>query len=277
MPLVLTWNDATRLPVEADGLRPEVLAGLSVLDVSRLRLPLGNTSVEVGELFHVEGTTADGHLIMEGDLRCVRAVGAGMRAGAITVRGDVGARVGLGMSGGWLVVEGSAGAWAGAEMAGGLLQIVGDAGSGLGSALPGSRRGMTEGVILVGGSAGDDVGVAMRRGFIAVRGRVGQGAGRWMIAGSLFAFGAVGPMLGLGMRRGTIALFGQTAETSVVLPTFVRSGRDRPPVLTIYLRHLVGWGFDVPAAVFSGRLTRYNGDRADRGQGEVLVWGETPT
>jgi formylmethanofuran dehydrogenase subunit C len=133
---------------------------------------------------------------------------------------------------------------------------------------------MTEGVILVGGSAGDDAGIARRRGLIAVRGGVGVGAGRWMIAGSLFAFGPVGPFAGMGMRRGTIALFGQSDPSRPgLLPTFGASGRDRPPFLTLYLKQLAAWGFDVPPAVFSGSLARYNGDRADRGQGEILVWG----
>jgi formylmethanofuran dehydrogenase subunit C len=114
----------------------------------------------------------------------------------------------------------------------------------------------------------------MRRGLIAVRGGLGVGAGRWTIAGSLFAFGQVGPMVGMGMKRGTIALFGQADPPNPgLLPTFAPSGRDRPPFLTIYLKQLVAWGFDVPAAVFSGTVTRYNGDRADRGQGEILVWG----
>lgn len=274
MPLTLRWKDATRLPVEAEALRPDAFAGLSASDVSRIRLPLGNTTAEVGELFATDGDPDDGHIILEGDLRPIRAIGAGLASGRITVRGDVGPRSGLGMSGGTLAIEGSAGPYAGAEMSGGLLRIAGDAGHGLGAALPGSRRGMTEGVILVRGSAGDDVGLAMRRGLIAVGGQVGVGAGRWMIAGSLFAFGPVGPTVGMGMKRGTIALFGvPTPADPGLLPTFAPSGRDRPPFLTVYLKELAAWGFDVPAPVFSGRLSRYNGDRADRGQGEILVWG----
>ncbi len=274
MALHLRWKDATRLPIEGDRLRPEVLVGTSPSSVRRTAIALGNTSAEVGELFDVEGDIADGHLILEGDLRPVRAIGAGSTAGRITVLGDVGPRAGLGMSGGALTIEGKAGPWAGAEMSGGLLRIDGDAGDGLGAALPGSPRGMTEGVILVGGKAGDDVGLAMRRGLIAVRGGLGVGAGRWMIAGSLFSFGPAGPMLGMGMRRGTITLFGQPdAFNPGLLPTFAASGRDRPAFMSIYLRQLASWGFEFPAAVLVGSFARYNGDRADRGQGEILIWG----
>jgi formylmethanofuran dehydrogenase subunit C len=274
MPLTLTWLDTTRLPVEADTLRPEALAGLAAAEVARLRLPHGNTSAEVGELFRVEGNADDSHLILEGDLCHVRAIGAGMASGRITVRGDVGPRPGLGMAGGELAIGGSAGVWAGAEMTGGLIRIAGDAGDGLGSALPGSRIGMREGVILVGGSVGEDVGLAMRRGLIAIKGGAGLGLGRSMIAGSVFSFGPVGELAGMGMKRGTIALFGQENPGDPgLLPTFAPSGRDRPPFLTIYLKQLRTWGFPVPDPVFSGTLARYNGDRTDRGQGEILVWG----
>ena len=99
----------------------------SGLDARRARRPStwrgcrcrsGNTSAEVGELFVVEGDRGDGHLVFEGDLRPVRAIGAGMASGRLTVRGDVGPRLALGMSGGAMTVEGSAGPWAGAEMCG---------------------------------------------------------------------------------------------------------------------------------------------------------------
>jgi formylmethanofuran dehydrogenase subunit C len=274
MPLTLRWKDATALPVEAETLCPERLAGLSVADIARQRLPLGNTSVELRDLFAIDGDLNDEHVIFEGNLRPVRGIGAGMTSGRLTVRGDVGPRLGLGMSGGELTVEGSAGVWAGAEMTGGTLRISGDAGDGLGSALPGSRIGMRDGVILVGGSVGDETGLSMRRGLIAVGGRAGIGLGRAMVAGSIFAFGPVGSLAGMGMKRGTLALFGlERPDDPDLLPTFAPAGRDRSPFLTIYLRQLRAWGFAVPDAVFSGTVSRYNGDRADGGQGEVLVWG----
>ncbi len=274
MPLTLRWKDATRLPVEAEALRPDALAGLSAADVAKLRLPVGNASAEVGDLFALDGDPADRCLVLEGDLSPVRALGAGMATGVLRVVGDVGPRLGLGMLGGEIAVEGSAGDWAGADMRGGTLRIAGDAGDGLGSALPGARVGIREGVILVAGRAGEDAGLAMRRGLIAVGHGAGPGFGRSLVAGSLLAFGPVAGLAGMGMKRGTIALFAQPdpAEPGL-LPTFAPSGRDRPPFLTIYLRQLRAWGFDVPEAVFSGGLARYNGDRADRGQGEILVWG----
>ena len=70
------------------------------------------------------------------------------------------------------------------------------------------------------------------------------------------------------MKRGTLALFGPSPR---LLPTFAASGRDRPPFLTVYLRKLREWGVPVPDPAFSGPVLRYNGDRAERGQGEILL------
>jgi formylmethanofuran dehydrogenase subunit C len=115
----------------------------------------------------------------------------------------------------------------------------------------------------------------MRRGLIAVSGPAGDDLGHAMVAGSIFAFGPIGLRAGAGMKRGTLALFGRDdAFAEGLPPTFMPSGRGRPPFLTIYLRQLVRWGFPVPGAAFSGALERYNGDLAVHGQGEVLVWCE---
>jgi formylmethanofuran dehydrogenase subunit C len=269
MPLTLSWSAATSLPVDGESLRPDALSGLSADEVARVRLPVGNGSAEVGELFRVEGDLADGHLVLVGDLRKVRAIGRGMTSGRLTIRGAAGSRLGAGMTGGTIEVDGSAGDWAGAEMRGGLLRIRGPAGDGLGAALPGSRLGMREGVILVEGTAGADVGLAMRRGLIAVLGPVGDGLGRAMIAGSIFAFGPVGRAPGSGMRRGMLALLGP--ESPEVPPTFRPSGRIRPPFMDLYLRQLREWGFPLADSAAPGPFARYNGDLLAKGQGEILI------
>ncbi|SIO65980.1 formylmethanofuran dehydrogenase, subunit C [Singulisphaera sp. GP187] len=272
MALNLRWRGTTRLTVEAEGLAPERLAVLSAVEIGRSKVSLGNSQVELGELFTIEGSAEDRHLTLEGDLRQVDRLGQGMSTGTLTIRGDVGAELGAEMTGGRIEVEGTVGDWAGAEMRGGVLRIRGGAGRSLGSAYPGSRLGMREGVILVEGTIGEDAGLAMRRGLIAVSGAAGDGLGRGLIAGSIFAFGSVGSYPGAGMKRGTLALFaGEGASERRLLPTFVPSGRSRPPFLTIYLRQLRQWGFPVPDSAFSGPLERYNGDLAQRGQGEIWV------
>jgi formylmethanofuran dehydrogenase subunit C len=271
MTLTLTWKGPIGRAVDGDDLRPETLSGRPS-EVARLRVPAGNSTVELGELFRVEGDGADGHLIFEGDLGPIRGLASGMAAGRVEIKGDAGARLGSGMLGGSIEVEGSAGNWAGAEMRGGLLRIKGNAGDLLGAALPGSRLGMREGVILVEGDAGDDVGLALRRGLIAVGGRLGDGAGRGMVAGSVFGFGPVGRGAGSGMKRGTLALFGvDDPERFEPSPTFEPSGTFRPHFLTLYLRRLRALGFGVPEAAFAAPIRRYNGDRLEGGQGEVLV------
>jgi formylmethanofuran dehydrogenase subunit C len=268
MPLTLTWLAATRLPNEANALRPDRLAGLTANEVARVRIPVGNTTAAVGELFRIEAKGDDGRLVLRGDLRGTRRIGQGMTAGELLVEGDAGDHVGAGMSGGTIEVRGSVGHGAGAAMRGGLLRIAGGAGDGLGAARPGERLGMREGVILVEGPVGTDAGLAMRRGLIAVRGAAGAGLGRDMVAGSIFAFGPVGRLVGAGMKRGTIALF--HPEFPPLLPTFRLACRYRPPFLAVYLRRLAAWGFAVPELTPSAAFERYNGDLLSLGKGEIL-------
>jgi formylmethanofuran dehydrogenase subunit C len=277
MPITLRTRDLPALPIEADILRPDVLCALSHEEIRRQAIWVGNAPAQLDSLFEVSGDGSDGRLILEGDLSRVDRIGCAMAAGALVVRGDAGAHLGAMMGGGTIEVFGHAADWAGAELRGGLLHIHGWAGQSLGAAYPGSRRGMRGGTILVEGSAGNDVGLAMRRGLIAIRGAAGDGLGRAMIAGSIFTFGPVGLRAGAGMKRGTLALLGiDPAHELELLPTFEPSGTARPPFVAIYLRQLEAWGFAVPASAYSGTLARYNGDRIEGGQGEILVWRQSP-
>lgn len=269
MPLILRWCGATAVPIGGEVIRPDRLA-LPATDAARLTVAIGNGRGELGDLFALEGDGEDGQLIVEGDLRTVHGLGAGMTGGRLEFRGDTGHRVGVGMTGGEIEVVGSVASGAGAELAGGFLRIRGDAGAELGAALPGSRVGMRGGVILIDGNAGPGVGTALRRGVIAVGGTVGDGAGRGMVAGSIFVGKLAGPGLGAGMKRGTIGLLGGGARPG---PTFEPSGSLRPPVVAIYLRQLADWGFPVSEAAFLGGFRRYNGDRAIGGQGEIWRFG----
>lgn len=268
MPLTLTWLAATALPIEAATLRPDRLLGRDAAEVARERLPLGRGTAEVGELFRVEGQCDDGSLVLRGDLRSVRRLGAGMTSGRLLVEGDAGDQVAAGMQGGSVEIRGHAGPGAGASLRGGLLRIGGSAGDGLGAARPGERIGMRDGVILVGGSVGADAGLAMRRGLIAIAGSAGDGLGRAMIAGSLLAFGPVGRLPGAGMKRGTIALF--DAASPPLLPTFRPACRYRPPFLAHFLKRLDAWGFPTGEISPEAGFQRYNGDLIALGKGEIL-------
>jgi formylmethanofuran dehydrogenase subunit C len=269
--MTLRWKDVTRLAVDAERLRPDLLRGSSAREVAAVELPVGNQRVEAGELFTIEGSEVSEALAFEGNLRGVARLGQGMTSGYLVIHGDAGPHLGAQLEGGVIDVHGSAGDWTGCEMRGGRIAIDGDAGDWLGAAYPGSRLGMREGIILVRRSAGSDVGLSMRRGLIAVRGDVGETPGRGMVAGTLMLFGRTGIGPGTGMRRGTIVLFEPRDDDASVLPTFVASGHLRPVVLELYLRELEASGFPAPPSARSTQLQRYNGDLADGGQGELYL------
>ena len=227
MPLKLVCKLKTGVPLEVDGIVPNVLAGLSLKEIERLEVQHGNERLPLAEVFAATGNASDGRLEFAGDLSGVHRIGAGMTAGRIDVAGPAGRHVGSQMTGGEIHVAGDAGDWLGAEMHGGSIQVRGDAGNLVGSAYRGSPRGMTGGTIVVAGNVGDQCGHTLRRGLIAVGGNCGDFAGINMIAGSVAVFGECGRGPA-GMRRGTIALFGPTAPR--LLPTFrpaCRAAADR--------------------------------------------------
>jgi formylmethanofuran dehydrogenase subunit C len=269
MPLTLAYRPGTTLPVEADAIAADRLAGLSAEEAARRPILVGNQFRPLGELFSVAGDARDGLVIVQGDLRGVRRIGQGMASGTLRVEGDAGDHLGEEMTGGTIEVLGSAGDWAGASMRGGLIRVRGDAGDFLGSAGPGEPVGMRGGAILVEGAVGIDAGLAMRRGLIAVGGAAGIGLGRGLVAGSIFAFGPVDRLAGAGMKRGTIALFG--SPVTELLVTFRHACRFRPPFLGVYLKQLASWGFPLPGGLAPLPVCdRYNGDLLEGGKGEIL-------
>ena len=262
MTLTLTLQEQPDVPLEAEVLTPDRLAGAD--DVAALPLWHGKERTRVGEFFAVSGAGDDVRL--EGDLSRVKNVGAGMTAGRLTVAGDVGAHAGAGMRGGELHIEGDAGDWAGAGMRGGTLVVRGSAGRRLGGVHPGERAGMRGGEIVVHGDAGAQAGAGQRRGLIAVAGRVGEAAGLRMLAGTIVALGGLGPHAGAGMRRGSIV----TTEATP-LATFTFSCVYRPPFLRLYLRRLRALGLAVSEEQLDGRYARWCGDGLELRRGEILI------
>jgi formylmethanofuran dehydrogenase subunit C len=265
MTLTLTLREQPAVGLEAEVLCPDRLAGASRGEIEALPVWHGNERTRVGEFFAVTGAGDD--IRLEGDLRRVKRVGAGMTAGRLTVAGDVGMHAGAGMRGGELHVEGDAGDWAGAGMRGGALVVRGSAGSRLGGAYPGERAGMRGGEIVVHGDAGAQAGAGLRRGLIAVAGRVGAAAGLRMLAGTIVALGALGPGAAAGMRRGSIV----TMTPVPPLATFVFSCRYRPPFLRLYLRRLRALGLPVTDEQLDGRYARWCGDGLELRRGEILI------
>src|SRR5919109_3009791 len=183
MALTLTLRESPTVPLETEGVTPDRLAGRPRWEIEALPVWHGNRRAQLADFFAVSGN-GDEAVRVEGDLRRVKFLGAGMTAGRLVVAGDAGMHAGAGMGGGELVVAGDVGDFAGTAMRGGRLVVRGSAGHQLGGAEPGVRAGMRGGEILVHGDAGDQVGGGLRRGLVAVAGRVGNAAGLRMLAGT---------------------------------------------------------------------------------------------
>jgi formylmethanofuran dehydrogenase subunit C len=265
--VVLSYKGlASPIPVEADAIVPDRLREMGRAEIERLVLNHGNERVALADLFTVRGGPS-GRIRMEGDLATVKGLGTGMQDGRLLIEGNAGMHVGALMRGGCIEVGGSAGDWAGAEMTGGLLWIRGDAGNRAGSAYRGSKFGMRGGVILIEGGAGHEVGGYMRRGLIAVRGEVQDFAGARMVSGTLLLLGRTGIRTGGGMKRGTIVC----EQGTEILPTFRRSEAGHPLFLQVIRRALQARGFPVEIGEGGRSYTRYRGDLAELGKGEILL------
>jgi formylmethanofuran dehydrogenase subunit C len=269
MALSLAYHADTTLPVEVEGITPDVTANKSAAEIGRLLIYRGNEQLALGELFSVSGDASDGVLRWAGNLAGVHWIGAKMTRGQIHVAGPAGRHVGSEMEGGEIFVDGDAGDWAGGEMHGGLLRIHGHAGHLVGAAYRGSPRGMTGGTILIHGNAGNEIGHTMRRGLIAIAGQAGDLAGFNMLAGSVLLFGASGIRHGAGMRRGTIGLFGDPRPE--LLSSFRYACRYRPDFLALMFVHLRHHGFPVAEALAQAEFELFHGDLLEGGRGEILV------
>ena len=269
--ITLTLKESLTIPLEADSIRPDLLAEKSHREIEALPLYHGNRERRLGELFEVEGERSDQVRIV-GDLSRVKKLGYGMAGGRLVVEGDAGMHLGALMRGGEIVVQGNAADWLGAEMRGGLIRVKGNAGNFIGAAYHGSKRGMNRGTIIIEGNAGNEVGERMRRGLIVVLGDAGDFLGANMIAGTIVVFGKAGEGPGAGMKRGSIVLLSRGDGALPLLPTFRYDCTYNPTFLRLYLRALRRYGIEVGEEYITGRYRRYNGDIAELGKGEILVY-----
>jgi formylmethanofuran dehydrogenase subunit C len=266
MPLTLTLREPPTVPLETEGLTPDLLASRRRGEIEALTVWHGNRRAQLADFFTVSGNGGE-ELRVEGDLRRIKFLGARMTAGRLIIAGDAGMHTGAEMRGGDLLVEGDVGDFAGVNMRGGRLVVRGSAGHQLGGAQPGERAGMRGGEILVHGDAGDQVGGGLRRGLIAVAGRLGGAAGLRMLAGTIVALGRLGAPPGAAMRRGTIVAMSQVT----LLPTFGFACSYRPPFLRLYLRHLRELGLALTDEQIEGRYARWCGDGLELRRGEILI------
>jgi len=261
--LRLRWRSrpeaaASGLALDGAAITPDRLGGLSPLDATRLAAlaaaapavteptAAGRDVATLGDLFAIDddGDPAPDTITIEGDMRGVARLGAGMSRGRLRVRGGVGSRAGSSMSGGRLEIDGDAGTRAG--------------------------EGMTGGVIVVRGAAGAMAAFRMRRGTVFIGGAAGAAAGAALIAGTLVLARAPGPGAAALMRRGTVVVL----EPFVPGATFAAAGRTTAPWLKPWWDALGGAGVPLPAGVAGARFTRYSGDLAEGGHGEILILEE---
>lgn len=261
---ILILKEPPHVPLEAEVLSPDVLAGLSQDEVRALPVHLGKRRLRLDELFAVEGAGSD-DIELRGPLNRVKWIGRGMTRGSIRIAGSVGMHLGAYMTGGSIEVSGDAGDWIGGEMSGGTIRIRGNAGGQVGSAYRGSITGMNGGVILIDGTAGIEIGMRMKRGLIAVSGPVRDFAGLQMKGGTLVLMSGAELRAGAWMTRGTIV----TMKPLRLMPTFAYACDYGPTFLRIYSRFLNPLGFALPQ---SGTYRRYAGDAAVPGKGEILEW-----
>lgn len=264
MTVTLTLLDSAPRIADASALRPDLLAGMSRIELAAVPLAGADKHYRLDQLFSISGDDPTRLVIADADSRLER-LGAGMAGGELIVQGTAGAWLGRNMSGGVVRVEGCCGCYAGSAMSGGALLIDGNASDDLAGPAPGERIGMRGGLIHVSGAAGERAAVRLRRGTVVVDGNVGGVAAGHMIAGTLVVGGTVGPGLGLGMRRGTVVL-----QRSLELPaTFHDGGSCTLGFLALLRAYLAALGS--PATAFGDRLRRFLGDRANAGLGEILM------
>jgi formylmethanofuran dehydrogenase subunit C len=241
------------------------LAGLTEIQIAKLRVGTSRNPALVGDVFKVTGKDANS-LILEGSSSRFDKIGAGLNGGSIRVTGNVGSQAGLKMSGGSLLVEGNVGDHAGTGMAGGRLEIKGNTGDYAGGPLAGEITGMEGGVLIVRGKAGNYAGDRLRRGIIAVLKGCGDYAGYRMIAGTIVVTGRAGAMPGYLMKRGSL-LFDRRPEN--LSPTFMPCGEPDIAFSGLFDRFLINEKIlDKP--LLGQKPGKFGGDNAVSGKGEIL-------
>jgi formylmethanofuran dehydrogenase subunit C len=271
MPITLHLKRQPTVPLEAEVLVPDVLAGLTHSEICSLIVYHGKRRLPLSDFFDVEGERSD-DLVLHGAMHKVRWVGRAMSKGSITIHGDVGMHLGSYMKGGRITVHGNAGDWVGGEMKQGFIHVHGNAGGQVGAAYRGSMAGMKGGTIIVDGTTGLEVGMRMRRGTIVLGGRARDFAGLQMKGGTILLRAGAELRTGAWMMRGTII----SLEPLHLMPTFVSSGTQSSVFLNFYARHLAQWGIDLPYAASEGLYHSYRGDAAVSHKGEILIWHPTP-
>jgi formylmethanofuran dehydrogenase subunit C len=265
-PLTLTLRERLDHRLDLSPVVPHTLAGKTIRQIERMELQTSHRPIKLADVFRVRpGNNEIIHI--QGGCDRLDYVGREMSGGELIVEGDVGVQAGRLMSGGRLTVLGNTAPWAGSAMKAGVFEIRGTAGDRLGGPLAGEVAGMRGGIIVVRGSVGKRAGDRMRRGTIIIEGQAGDYAGSRMIAGTLIVRRRAGLLAGFMLKRGTIVLGEGCSELS---PTFVECG-EYELVAMRWLSAMIEPYSKTTAVLLRRPLTRFAGDMAVLGKGEVLV------
>ena len=273
----LTLKRIPEIPVEAETINPETVAGKEEKEIKGLSVLVGKYPEPVGDWFNVElkeipeitAVKQPLDLLIKGDLTRFKRIGEGMSSGRMHIDGSVGFHAGAKMKGGELVINGDAGDYLGAHMKAGTIVVNGNTGHYSAAAYRGSIKGMTGGKIIVTGNAGQMLGARMRRGLVYVAGNCGDVPGFNMKAGTIIVGGTPGARVGARMVRGSIMLLKKNSLPEL-LPTFTYNCTYMPSFWGITREILSKMGF-MPEAGSDAIFQRYSGDTNEGGKGEVLV------
>jgi formylmethanofuran dehydrogenase subunit C len=254
------------LRVDLRGITPAALVGA---DVAHLKVPHGNGTLALGELFDITPRTSDDALVLDGDCSRFDRIGWQMDGGTLIVEGAACHYAGALMRSGRVHVRGNAGELAACEMAGGTLAIDGDAGDFAAATLPGSMDGMRGGTLIVHGQVGARCADRMRRGSVVVFGDAGDFMASRLVAGTIALGGRCGAHPGWGMRRGSLVFAGAAAPVPPA-HTFVEAIDDAAVAWQLLARDLAQHG-GVFADLPSRRTRRWRGDLAAEGKGEWIT------
>ena len=166
------------------------------------------------------------------------------------------------MEGGSLDIKGEAGPYAGRQMTGGFLRVRGYAGEGACASMQG-------GIAIFESGVASGLGERMRRGVIAVYGKAEGDVLPDMLGGTVLLIGGLAPGAHLleGMNRGTVIL----PDEADVPPYFERTSDVDLVFLRYLFRQLEAQGVAVPKAWFNVPFTRWRGDMAALGKGEIFT------
>lgn len=207
--------------------------------------PISQPDLLCADVFEVSEAECCGTLV-EGTDGAIINAGAYMKEGKITFSGSVGANAGKGMNEGTLVIEGDAGMNGCASMQGGLAVFHGNVDSGFG-------KDMRRGIAVVYGRAEGDLCTDMLGGTVIFLGGVAEDA-----------------MLCTNMNRGTVIL----PSKDMVPAGFQKAADVDIMFLRVLFNELRERGVEVPEGWMGHPFTRWRGDMAALGKGEILTPAE---